>query len=158
MTAEIAGGLEVTSGLHGETGSIINWQLAAYVYPRKLGRVFNSTTTFRVEGIPPKRQPDVSFVTLERMPTPIDDEVPFAPDFVVEIVSRNDTAYEIREKVAQYQKSGVRLIWVVYPVSKTVEIYHLDRGLLPQVLSVVDALVGEDVVPGFKLKVSDFFE
>jgi Uma2 family endonuclease len=50
---------------------------------------------------------------------------------------------------------GVRLIWVVNPVARTVKIYRADgtiTGLREQ-----DVLEGEDVVPGFRCTISELF-
>jgi Uma2 family endonuclease len=149
---------KVASGLHGVIGSLLNWHLSAYVYPGNLGYVFNSNTSFKVVGEPPTRQPDVAFVALERMSTPPDEDVPFAPDLAVEVVSKNDTAYGIEQKVSQYLQSEVRLIWVIYPVSRTVAIYRPASGLTPQIVNVSGDLDGEDVLPGFKVAVKDLFK
>ncbi len=148
---------KVASGLHGVIGMRLGWQLSAYVYPNNLGWVFNSTTNFAMLGQPSSRQPDVAFVALERLAEPPDEEVPFAPDLAAEVVSKNDTAYEIEKKVIQYQQSGVKLIWVIYPLSKTVAVYRLSSQLTPEILDTRAELDGEQVVRGFKLRVSNLF-
>lgn len=148
---------EMASGVHGEIGAIITGSLVAYVYPKKLGRVFNAQTSFEIGGIPPKRQPDVAFVTLSRMPTRIDEDVPFAPDLAVEVISRNDDWSEIIGKVRQYQQAGVSLIWVIDPYGREVFVYH-QNDPLPRLLGPTEQLDGENIVPGFKLDVSILFE
>jgi Uma2 family endonuclease len=47
---------------------------------------------------------DVSFVAAARVPDELPDSgyVPFAPDLAVEIVSPNDKAHEVQEKVTEY--------------------------------------------------------
>ena len=44
----------------------------------------------------------------------------------------------------QYHQSGVRLVWVVKPVFRTVEVYELARQ--PQLRTVDDDLLGDPVI------------
>ena len=37
------------------------------------------------------------------------------PDLAVEVVSPNDSAEELEEKLEDYHKAGVPLVWVIYP-------------------------------------------
>ena len=148
---------EVAGAEHGEINVLLAWHLAAHVYPRKLGRVFDGQTNFEIGGLPPKRHPDLAFVRLERMPERIKSEVPFAPDLAVEIISPTDSLDEIDAKRIQYQRSGVKLIWIIRTVSKIVEVYH-PTDLKPVSLSIEDELDGEEVVVGFRLPVKALFE
>ena len=63
------------------------------------------------------RKPDVSFIRAGCLPG---DVLPsgilrIAPDLAVEVVSPNDLAPELDEKLEDYQKAGVCLVWVVIP-------------------------------------------
>jgi Uma2 family endonuclease len=79
---------------------------------------------------------------------------PIAPDLAVEVVSPNDTAYEIDEKVREFLDAGVPLVWVVNPEQRTVEI-HRANGF-GTILRENDEISGEDVIPGFRCRVGDF--
>lgn len=142
---------------HGAIGARLLRFLDVYVEEHELGLVFNAQTTFKVEGTPSKRYPDIAFVMAERLPENLRVEADFAPDLAVEVVSKNDTDFEIEERIIQYQNSGVRLIWIIHPVSQSVEIYRLSRGIESERLSGDKELDGEDVIPGFKLRVSKLF-
>ena len=37
------------------------------------------------------------------------------PDLAVEVVSPNDTVYDLDEKLEDYRAAGIPLVWVVYP-------------------------------------------
>lgn len=141
-------------GIAGETGAIITGLLVAHVYPRKLGRVFNSQTDFDLPNVG-KRQPDVAFVRQERLAVNTRDAVPLAPDLAVEVFSKSDSAYDMDDKVRDYLKAGVRLVWVVRPISQTVEVYQANQHA--RILEADDELNGSDVLPDFKIKVRDFF-
>ena len=102
------------------------------------------------------RKTDVSFISLPRIPA---DQtslgfIPIAPDLAVEVVSLNDLAAEINQKVNQYLAAGVPMVWVVYPTSGQVVVFR-QSGV--KVLSSQDELTGEEVVPGFKLQLTELF-
>ena len=149
---------KMATGLHGAISSNINGDLSVYVRSNKLGRVFDSSTTYNFRDGQPKRMPDVSFITQERVPTKLDEELSIAPDLAVEVVSKNDTVFEVEVKVKQYQQAGVKLIWIVYPFSQTVEVYRLNDKIGSQRFGGDGGLEGGEVLPGFKLAVSSIFE
>src|SRR5262245_333643 len=66
------------------------------------------------------RRPDVAFFTRDRWPTPFtlsreDNAWELVPDLAVKVISPTDAAESLLEKVQEYFKAGVRLMWVVYP-------------------------------------------
>ncbi len=149
---------KMASGLHSIISGRLSRYVGNYVADRKLGYVLDSSATYDFQDEQPNRQPDVSFVSLAKMPVPLDEILTFAPDLAVEVVSKNDRVYAIGAKVQQYQQAGVNLIWVVYPFSQKVEIYRLNTGLIGQAVGPDAELDGEDVLPGFKLAVRALFE
>jgi Uma2 family endonuclease len=103
------------------------------------------------------RRPDVSFIRAGRLPG---GQLPkgyvrIPPDLAVEVVSPKDLAYEIEERVDDYLRAGVPLIWVIYPNLETVFIRR-SNGTLTQ-LRQNDELTGEDVIPGFCCRVGSLF-
>jgi Uma2 family endonuclease len=141
----------------GAIGIRLGRYLDAYVEENGLGLVCNFQTTFRFVGDKPTRLPDLSFVSRDRLPQRIDQNADFSPDLIVEVLSKGDDVSEIDKKILQYQRSGVRLIWVIHPVIQAVDIYRLQDGLKLQRLLIDDELDGEAVVPGFRLKISRLF-
>ena len=101
--------------------------------------------------------PDAAFFRKDRLPPEIERRqyLHVVPDLVVEVISPSDTRREVAAKVALYLELGVRLVWLVDPEAKTVTVYRTGRD--PQVLTVADALDGEDVLSGFTLLVSVIF-
>ena len=74
-----------------------------------------------------------------------------APDFVMEIASPGDTHPEMAAKTAIYLQAGVRLIWNVWPKSKTIDVWRLTSLHTPTtILGENDLLDGLDVIPGFQ--------
>ena len=79
-----------------------------------------------------------------------------APDLAVEVMSPGDTYTEVEEKVAEYFNAGVRLIWIVIPKTQSIHVYRPSKEALR--LKSDDLLKGEDVLPGFEIKVAELFE
>jgi Uma2 family endonuclease len=90
------------------------------------------------------------------------DEVPeqghlrIAPDLAAEVVSPHDSHSEVDHKVADYLEAGVHLVWVINPQTQSVHVYRPGAPDASR-LSADDELDGEDVLPGFRCKVSDLF-
>lgn len=96
------------------------------------------------------RKPDMAFVRNGRWP----DDLPprtdayLAPDLAVEIISPNDEAFELEQKIQDYWSVGIPLLWVIYPHTRTAYLYRVDRTLT--FLTDGDYLDGESVLPGFR--------
>jgi Uma2 family endonuclease len=61
----------------------------------------------------------------------------------------------MRDKARYYLANGVRLVWLVFPEQKVVEVYTPDDEY---VVGENEALNGGDVLPGFTLAVSSIFD
>lgn len=149
---------DIASFLHGVVGMRLGRYLDNYVDANALGYVTNAQTSFRVIGSPPTRLPHVAFVRLEKMPELLDSEVPFAPDLAVEVISSNDDWKANVDKAKQYLQAGTQLVWVVDPYTKSVFVFRDKENLNFRIVRGEDDLDGEEVVPGFKLKVSALFK
>lgn len=145
-------------GVHGETSLEAGAILRNYVRPKNLGVVYAAETGFIVRREPQLvRAPDVAFVARERLPEGRSPEgyVPLAPDFVVEVVSPNDSAKDVQARIDTWLKAGVKNLWAVYPATRVVMIHRgLDRIDRKSGDEELDA---EPAVPGFRCKVSDLF-
>src|SRR5262245_49715416 len=126
----------------------------------RLGWLLGEGTTYQCFPHKPDqtRRSDLSFIRLDRLSladAAKPGHVRIAPDLAAEVISPNDGAYDVDEKVQDYLQAKVRLIWVIDPLLRTVCIYRLD-GTVSQ-LGEHDELDGEDVVPGFRCKVGELF-
>ena len=77
------------------------------------------------------------------------------PDLVVEVRSPYDRPGEIARKPALYQRAGVPLVWWVDPDRKTVSVHRLGQPAVE--VGEGDELDGEEVIPGFRLPVTEIF-
>ncbi|MBA3874623.1 MAG: Uma2 family endonuclease [Anaerolineae bacterium] len=148
-----------TGGEHGEITFDFSLMIGNFVKKNKLGRLTAAETGYifgiKPDGKPDVRAPDIGFVSIERAPEPFGSKfIPLVPDLVVEVVSPGDEAKETEEKIQFYLDNGVRLIWVMYPSIKSIFVRKIDEA---KKLSRNDVLSGEDVLPGFEVKVSEIF-
>ncbi len=61
----------------------------------------------------------------------------------------------LNDKARMWLSHGVRLVWVVHPDTRTVDVHRMDGEV--STLAGDDALDGFDVLPGFACTVSDVF-
>ena len=73
-------------------------------------------------------QPDVFFVSRERQGIFQEDGMHGAPDFVAEVLSRRTARYDLNAKRAGYARGGVRELWLVYPETKKVDVFHFEKN------------------------------
>lgn len=141
---------------HGEAAMLIGAMLATYVRQHGLGKTYAAETGFLIARHPDTvRAPDFAFIQTSRLPTggPAPRWVPVIPDLVGEIVSSSDRLTEVRDKIQMWLEAGVRLVWVVYPALRVVEVWR--PGQAERALRAEDMLDGEDVVPGFSVPVKE---
>ncbi len=143
---------------HGKAAIKIGARLSAHVERRGLGEVFAAETGFILARDPDTvRAPDVAFVANDRLPP---GGLPHgfmesAPDLAVEVVSPGDSEGYTLAKAGQWLQYGSRLVWIIYPETRTVAIYKSPNDI--QVLTEADTLTGAPVVAGFSCPVEDLF-
>lgn len=132
----------------------------AFLDVHPLGLVFPQETALACWPDRPDhfRKPDGMFFAKGRL---LDDRPPdgileIAPDLAVEVVSPRDNAQNIERKIEEYLDAGVRVIWVCYPALQTIHVYK--RGSVAARLGLGDELTGDDVLPGFSVRVADVFD
>ena len=77
------------------------------------------------------------------------------PQLAVEVLSPDDRPGKMMRRVAQFLRQGILLVWVVDPEGRDVTVHRLGREA--DVISEPDEITGEDVLPGFRCPVSEFF-
>ena len=119
-----------------------------------LGIVFSSQTIFSLPN-GGDRSPDVAWVEKSRWNRLSQEEregfPPICPDFVIELRSRTDRLKPLQDKMQEYLASGLQLGWLINPQNQQVEIYRAGQDV--EVVKTPGVLSGEDVLPGFELKV-----
>lgn len=147
-----------TGGETGDRNSEINFQFRGWNKQHRQGRIFDSSTAFRLPSTA-VRSADAAFVTNERWQTLTGEQrkkfPPLAPDFIIELRSSSDTVTSLRQKIQDdWMAAGCRLAWLIDPDTETVYVYRADGSV--QILKSFDEeLTGEDVLPGLTFVLSD---
>jgi Uma2 family endonuclease len=148
-----------TNADHGRIELNVGAALRAFVRTQNLGTVMvGEVGIFTTRNPDTVRAADVLFLSHERAAhrTRVRGFLDVAPEFIVEILSPDDTRATMRQKRREYFAIGVRLMWVVDPASRTVHVYRGPDDA--RSLNVADVLTGEDVLPGFTMPVAAVFE
>ncbi|MEB3148846.1 MAG: Uma2 family endonuclease [Sphaerospermopsis sp.] len=146
----------------GETGrSNVNLilQVAKWNEQNQLGEVFDSSTGFTLPS-GADRSPDVSWVEKSRWDALSKQErekfIPLCPDFVIEIMSPSDNLKKLQNKMQEYIENGCRLGWLINRKKQEVEIYRPGKEV--EVLKLPQTISGEDISPGFVLKMDKIWQ
>ena len=125
--------------------------------------VFDSTMSYRCFPGKPhrRRKPDASIIRTKRIRAAgISDDQDFGeskipPDLAVEVISPKDKIYDVREKVREYLDAGFIEVWLLFPADRTADVYRDGDWIR---LGSDDELTLPDLLPKFRVKVSDLFK
>jgi Uma2 family endonuclease len=124
-------------------------QVGIWNRKHKLGKVFDSSGGYSLaNGFRPS--PDVSWIQNARLEgVSLNQFLPIAPDFVIELRSSSDRLLPLQQKMQAYLDNGVRLGWLINPQDRQVEIYRHNQE--KEILTAPTEVNGEEVLPGFTL-------
>jgi Uma2 family endonuclease len=98
-------------------------RVGTFVDQHQRGTIVCNDTGFILERDPDTvRGPDISFWTRERLPEIPDDYTEIAPDLAIEVISPSDVFSKVQRRVRDFLASGVRLIWLVETVNRSITI------------------------------------
>jgi Uma2 family endonuclease len=142
---------------HGFVCGNVGWILNGFVRGRHQGYVCTNDTGVIVETDPDTvRGIDVTLYDQSRRYDQL--TVRYAehlPLLAVEVLSPHDRAGRMMKRAMQFVRKGIPLVWIVDTEERDVSVYRSGRE--PYVLGVEDEITGEDVLPGFRCRVADFF-
>jgi Uma2 family endonuclease len=143
---------------HGDIVITLGSALRNFVRKRQLGRVVGGEVGIYTRREPDRvRAADIAFVSQERLADhPLKGFLKVAPELVVEIISPTDRWQDIRQKLEEYFAIGVQRVWIVEPDNRTVLVYRSVTEMSR--LGESDTLLGEGILEGFTLPVSELFE
>lgn len=144
-------------GEHGGCVDNLHFALGSHVRGRQLGKLFAAETGFLLARDPDTLlAPDLAFIAEARVPRPLPKSwMQTVPDLIVEVVSPSDRIGDVTDKVGKWLAAGVRLVWIIYPAWRSVQVHR--PGCEVRLLSESAVLEGDDVVPGFRMQVRELF-
>ena len=150
--------MPLAGAAHGRAAMEIGALVGTQVQVNELGEVFAAGTGYIIRRNPDTvRAPDASFISGNRLPP---GELPagyfdIMPDLAVEVLSPNDRPGEVQDKVDDWLRAGVPLVWVINPATRTAMVYR--SGSDRQEVTEGGSLDGAEVVPGFTCQLRELF-
>ena len=74
-------------------------------------------------------QPDIMFISNDKMDIIHNDGLHGSPDLIIEILSPSTAKYDLNQKKAVYECSGVKEYWIVDPENKEAQGYFMKNGI-----------------------------
>ena len=111
---------------HKEAEITLGFEMYFFVMRRGLGRVYLAPDVILSDQ--DIVQPDIVFLSRDRLEIFNDLNIVGAPDLVVEILSPSTRARDLRQKRDLYERSGVKEYWIVDADEKTLTMLALDGG------------------------------
>lgn len=102
------------------------------------------------------RRPDIVYFLDKEVEKAKGKKENIIPEMVMEIVSNSNSINEVEGKIRDYFRSGIKLVWIIFPDYKEVKIYHSIKNI--QVCNGNDVCEFGDVIPDFQITVEDLFK
>lgn len=106
-------------------------------------------------------QPDLLFISKERLGILTEKNVQGAPDLVIEILSDNTSRRDKTLKRGIYERSGVLEYWIVDPQRQTVRIYRRSGegfGATLDLSTAAGDTLMTPLLPGLEIPVGEIFD
>lgn len=134
-------------------GTMIN----LYVRKRRKGYALSNDPGVILERDPDTvRGPDVLYFEKSKSYDQMNPKfIENVPALAVEVLSPNDRHSKTARRIAEFQKAGIPLVWVIDPEACDVTVYRLGHD--PYVVEDGQELTGDDVLPEFRCPIVDFF-
>ena len=146
--------------IHSRLANRISMFLGMYVEERDLGEVHGEIGCYAPGDRNTMLAPDVAFFSHARLSQQPEDEFfSVMPDLAVEVASPSNTVSQLRRKASIYLDNGSRLVWIVLPSQRGVDVCRSASGarLDIEFVGADGILSGEDALPGFELALSRLF-
>jgi len=143
--------------MHQIISSLIEKLLGNYVAVLNLGLVLDAPVEVKLWPNGPSREPDLLFVSTDKLSWIGDKRFNGAPDLVVEIVSPTSVTLDRIDKYREYERAGVHEYWIIdpRPFQQQADFYiRNDQGRFVPAEVNSEGVYYSHVVPGFRLQLS----
>jgi len=140
------------STYHQDISMKLSIKLGTFVMEKELGKIFHAPIDVYFEETE-TYQPDIIFISKERLEIIEEERIKGAPDLVIEILSPSTAYYDLKKKFKVYERHKVREYWIVDPEDKSIAIYEDKEGkLIPTQEVIGKGKVKSEVLSGFELE------
>lgn len=135
----------------------IGFMLDKFVTENGLGEVFYAPCDVYLDN-ENVVQPDILFISKEKLNIIGEKNIQGAPDLAVEIISESTAYRDLVQKKKLYSKFGVKEYWIVVPEEKSVEIYVLKNNVFqPYKTYSKDDILESPLLTGLKIALKEIF-
>ena len=143
---------------HQESSGNLYSILRAFVLANLLGRVvYSPIDMFLSDG--DVFQPDIAFISNERLGIIRSDGIHGAPDLVIEVLSPGTERIDRTLKSERYEMFDVSEYWQANPIAKTILVLRARDGAFERVGLFTEGMTLETpLLPGLRVDVSEVFD
>jgi Uma2 family endonuclease len=140
---------------HQKITMLLSSLLREFALLKNLGEILTAPFLVRLPGTLRRgREPDILFVSNEKLPFLKETYMDGAPDLIVEVTSPESLVRDREEKYVEYEASGVREYWLIDPDRQQAEFFRLgENGRYRTIWPDQNGIYHSEVLPGFWLKV-----
>ena len=132
--------------------------LCNFVKEKRLGEILDAPTDV-VLSEDVVVQPDILFISKERLNIIEEAAIMGSPDLIVEVVSPFSASYDTIEKRDVYEKHGVKEYWLVFPQEKVVEVLTLENSIYREFCKArKTGVIRSKILDGLVMDLTDIFE
>ena len=102
------------------------------------------------------RRPDWAYVTDAQINSGRADDA-IVPEFMVEMLSKNDDILVVQKKIYEYFRIGVKVLWIIYPQLRVVHVYTSTKRITV-CEDDTDICSAAPVLPEFEISIYDIFK
>ena len=104
-------------------------------------------------------QPDILFISKERLDIIKEAAIMGSPDLIVEIISPSSASYDTVEKRDIYEEYVVKEYWLVFPQEKAIEVLALEDGVYRELCKGrKTGVVRSKIIVGLEVDLKEVFE
>jgi Uma2 family endonuclease len=143
--------------IHQEVMLNIAVELVNFVRKTKIGKIYVAPTDVVISDINVV-QPDILFITSEKLQIITAKNIKGVPDLIIEIISPATGYYDLSGKKDLYEKFGIQEYWIVDPMKQRVEIYlNFERRFELHQRLEQRGIVKSIILNGFQLNLDTIF-
>ena len=135
----------------------IEFQLEEFVTENDLGEVFYTPCDVHLDN-ENVVQPDILFISKDRLNIIGEKNIEGAPDLAIEILSEITAYRDLIQKKKLYSRFGVKEFWIVIPGEESIEVYILkDNTFLLYRTYSKNEILESPYLKGFKIELKRIF-
>jgi Uma2 family endonuclease len=133
--------------------------LNLFIEKYDLGLLLTAPFNMQMPHLKRGREPDILFVTQERLRIVQASQLAEAADLVIEVVSPESIGRDRGEKFVEYEAAGVREYWLIDPDRQQAEFYRLtEAGRYHLIFPGDEGIFRSEVLSGFWLRIDSLWQ